>query len=106
MRKQRGTSLIGLPAILPNLPIGSSERFDISHLDDGADKVRTEGVVAVAVGAHYGISGPTIEQLLIRVEEAFVLDEVLEVVVVKGSRGLKIKWGQVVVPRARGSWAV
>ena len=82
---------VNSPAVLPDLTFGSGERSDISHLDHGLDKIRSEGVWVATVGAHYGISGPTIEKLLIRVEQSLLDDEVLEVVVVKKSWSPKIK---------------
>lgn len=91
--------LVGLPTVLPNLSIGTSERVDVSHLDHCGSKVRCECALAAAVATHYGIGGATIqEQLLIGVEETSVLDKVLVVVVVEGCWRLKIKWSQVVVP--------
>lgn len=93
-------------AVLPNLSIWSSEWADISHLDHPCYKISIEVAPAVAVLSHYRISGTPIEQLLIRVEKSFLLDQVLVVVVLKSCRSLKIQRGQVVVPWATGSWAV
>lgn len=90
--------LVNPSTILPDFSIGASERTNVSHLDHGGGEIRGEGARVGAVATHNGVGGPTVEQLLIRVEETLLLNEVLEVVVVKAGWSLKIKWCQIVVP--------
>lgn len=99
-------NLVDPPAIISNLSSGSSEGPDISHLDHASNKIWSEGVFIGAIGTDYWISGSSIEQLLIRMEQAPLVNQVLVIIVLKTCRSLQIKWCQVVVPRARSTWAV
>ena len=92
-----GPQLVDPPAILPDLSLGPSQGTDVTHIDHGGGEIRGERAWVGGVAAHYGISGPTTEELLVRVEEPFVLNEVLEVVVVESIGSLKIKRCQIVV---------
>ena len=98
--------LIHPSAVLPDLSSWCSEGTNVSHLDHGSNKIRTEGAWVVAVTPNNGIRGAAIEQLLIRVEESSPVYEVLEVVVFKRCWSLDIKGCQIVVPWASCSWTV
>lgn len=75
--------LVDLPTILSDLSIGTSEGTNVSHLDDGGDKIGIKRGLASAVATYNGVSGCTIIKLLVRVKEAFLGNEVFVVVVVE-----------------------
>lgn len=75
--------LVDPPAVLPYFSAGASEGTNVSHPDHGGGEIGEKGGRVGAVGTHYGVSGTTIEELLVGMDEALLLNEVLEVVVVK-----------------------
>lgn len=79
-------SLIDPPAVLPDLSAGPGEGLDVAHPDHRGYEVRAEGGGAAAVGADERVRGAAVEELLVRVKEATLLDEVLVVVVVEVGR--------------------
>lgn len=90
--------LVDPPTILPNLAVGASEGRNVSHLDHGLSKIKGERGRVGGVGADDGVGGSAIEELLVGVEEALLLKEVVEVGVVEEGGTLKIKRSQIVVP--------
>lgn len=98
--------LINPSAVLPDLSLWSSEWTNVSHLNHGCNKIRAEGARVFTVSPYNGVGGSPIEQLLIRVEQPPLADEVVEVLVVKICWSLDVKRWQIVVPWPTRSWAV
>ncbi|CAN6470568.1 unnamed protein product [Victoria cruziana] len=98
-------SRVHLPAVHPDLSMGPDERLVISHSDHGCDEVCIEGIWVFGVRVNNGVCGSAIEELLVRVEEAFVAKQVLAVLVVKCCWDLLIEGSQVVISMANNSWA-
>ncbi|CAL5333951.1 unnamed protein product [Camellia sinensis] len=59
----------------------------VPHFHNGSGKVGVESCRAVAVSGDQRVGGTTIEELLVRMQEAFVGHQILEVSVVKDERG-------------------
>ena len=97
--------LVDPPAVLPDLSAGPSQRRDVPHLDHPHHEVLEEGALAADVLLDQRVGGAAVEELLVRVQDAPLLDEVLVVVVLEGARGLQVQWRQVVVAGAGGTRA-
>ena len=61
----------------------ANERFDISHFYHGRCKFRTESWRAFAILGHNTIRRSSVKKYLIWLKEAFSLNEILEVIVIK-----------------------
>lgn len=85
-----GRVLVDPPAVLPDLPSGAGEGTDIAHLNHGGCKVGFKCVGILDVGPDKRVGGTAVEQLLVGVEEALLLDQVLEVVVVEAIGCLQV----------------
>lgn len=89
--------LIRPPAVPPDLAVGSGEGADPSHPYHGVDEVLGEVVGILAVLLHQAVGGAAVEEDLVGVEQALLVDEVLVVCVVEEVRRLGVERGQVVV---------
>ena len=79
--------LVYFPAIGSNLTIIPSEGAKVPHLDNSTGKVCVESGQAGAVSGDQRIGGAASKELLVGVQEAFVLDQVFEICVVENERG-------------------
>jgi len=83
-------------AVLADLAGGAGERADVAHLDHGAAEVAEEALGVGAVGQHERLGGVGAgvgagEEALVGGEQALLLQQVLEVVVVEGVRGAGVR---------------
>ena len=83
-------------AVLADLAGGAGERADVAHLDHGAAEVAEEALGVGAVGLHERLGGVGAgvgagEEALVGGEQALLLQQVLEVVVVEGVRGACVR---------------
>lgn len=86
------------PAVPPDLPVGTRERADVPHPHHGRREVVGERGVVVAVGPDKCVLRAAVEELLVRVEQALLGEQVLEVAVVEAGGGLGVQRREVAVP--------
>ena len=67
-------SLVNSAADAPDLPVGPSERTDVTHLAHRGDEVPEEDAPVGRVGADDGVRGAVVEELLVGVEESSLGD--------------------------------
>lgn len=75
--------LVYASTVLPDLSIWINQGFDVSHPDHAVNEVSTKDVLILGISSNKWIGGATIEENLIRVEESLLVEEVLEVAIIK-----------------------
>ena len=96
---------VRLPAVDPDLPAGSSDDADAAHLHHGVAEVVEEPGHVGRVGLGLRVRGAAIEQLLVRVQQALVAQQVLVVEVVEDVGRGRVQRRGVVVAAAGGARA-
>lgn len=89
--------LVYFPAIGTDFSIGSGERAEVPHLDDGFSEIGGEGQGVITVSRDLRVSGATAEELLIGVQEALVANQSLEKSIVERHRTGGVERREVVV---------
>lgn len=97
----RPSKLIHPPAVLPYLTSGAGKGLNIAHPDHRCNKILVELLGAPAVSLDEVIGRAAIEENLVGVQQAPLVEEVLVVIDVEGSWSLEVERGQVVVSRSR-----
>ena len=81
--KKLGYKLVYGIAEFSYLPVGTSERINISHLHHCSCKIRTKSWTALAILGHNTVRRSSIKKHLIWLKKAFSLNEILEIIVIK-----------------------
>ena len=88
---------VGLPAVGPDLSTTASKRTNVAHVHHCARKIAVELGDVGRVGGGLGVRGASIVQLLVRVQETLLVDQVPVVKIVEEVWRHCIQRAQVVV---------
>lgn len=96
------SSILGCPSVhpstvLPDLSLRASKWIDVPHLDHRFGEVRVKRLRVSDVLPDEGVGRATIEEHLVWIQETLLVDQVLEVVVVKDIGSLDVERCQVVI---------
>ncbi|RWW58952.1 hypothetical protein BHE74_00034142 [Ensete ventricosum] len=97
------SSLVGLPAVSPDLTAATSERTDAAHLHHCTGEVAGELGRVRGVGAHLRVGGASAVQLLVRVQESLVAQQVPVVAAIECGGGRGVERREVVVVAGAGA---
>lgn len=92
--------LVRLPAVQPDLPSGPSDDADGTHLHHGVAEIIEEAGLVGRVGGGLRVRGAAVEELLVRVEQALVPQQVPVVEVVEDVGRGRVQRRRVVVAGA------
>lgn len=74
---------IDFPAISSDLATVSCKWAEITHFDNCISEIKEESDKVGSISSNLRICGATTEELLVRMKEAFVVNKILEITVVK-----------------------
>lgn len=97
------SSLVGLPAVSPDLTAATGERTDAAHLHHCTGEVAEELGRVRGVGAHLRVGGASAVQLLVRVQESLVAQQVPVVAAVECGGGRGVERREAVVVAGAGA---
>lgn len=89
--------LVYLPAVFPYLSTWSSERTNVAHLHHRCTEIGEEFCHVWWIGGSLGVCWASIEQLLVRMQNALLVQQVLVVEIVKNIGCWGVKGGDVIV---------
>lgn len=95
--------LINPSTIGPDFSVTTRERTKVPHPYHGGNKVTVKQPSVLCIRPHNGVGRAVVEQLLVRVQQPLLVQQVLEVIVVEAARRA-VEGGEVAV--AAGARAV
>lgn len=92
-----GLFSVDFPAVSSDLSAGSSEGTEVPHFKHGASKVCGKCWWLCAVSGNLRVSRTSIEELLVGMQKALAVYQVLEVSIVENNRAGRIKRREIIV---------